>query len=89
MYTKKQNFFKTSIVISVSFILGITSTVLAAVVYDVNIQNRANKIFDIIKSNASTMSSPDRISYYNLVRMNITSLTNVLIVVDGKIATEL
>jgi hypothetical protein len=65
------------------------STVLAAAVYDASVQSRANTIFDVIKNNASTMNQSDSTAYYNLVRLNIKSLVEVLTAVDGKILTEI
>lgn len=65
------------------------TTVLATGVYDTNVQSRANAMVDTIKSNASTMDPLDVSSYYSLVRMNISSLMQVLTVVDGKVAIEL
>lgn len=65
------------------------TTVLAAAVYDANIQSRANKIFDTIRSNASIMDPLDIPAYYSLVRMNVASLMQVLTLVDDKIDIEL
>lgn len=89
MYTKKQHIARKTIIILITFVWGVITTVLATGVYDTNVQSRANAMVDTIKSNASTMDPLDVSSYYSLVRMNISSLMQVLTVVDGKVAIEL
>ncbi|MBX9808908.1 hypothetical protein K2X92_00780 [Candidatus Gracilibacteria bacterium] len=89
MYSKKQHIARKTIITCLAFAGGMISTVLAAAVYDANVQSRANTIFDVIKKNASTMDQSDSTAYYNLVRLNIKSLVEVLTAVDGKILTEL
>lgn len=78
-----------TIITLITFVWGMITTVLAAAVYDANIQSRANKIFDTIRSNASIMDPLDIPAYYSLVRMNVASLMQVLTLVDDKIDIEL
>ena len=89
MHTKKQHIVRKTIIVSVSFLLGIVSTVIAAATYDANIQTRATKMFNTIKSNASTLATADQQAYYTLVRLNIQSLIQVLTSVDSSLMLEL
>lgn len=89
MHTKKQHIVRKTIIISVSFILGIVSTVIAAATYDANIQTRATKIFDAIENNAKNFTEIDKKAYYTLVRLNIQSLIQVLGIVDKTLMIEL
>lgn len=89
MYTKKQHIIRKSLIIGSSFLLGIATTAIAAAVYDANIQSRADAMFATIESNAHTISASDRPAYYSLVRMNISSLIQVLTLVDDKVSTKL
>jgi len=89
MHTKKQHIVRKTIIVSVSFILGIVSTVIAAATYDANIQTRATKMFNTIKSNASTLATADQQAYYTLVRLNIESLIQVLMSVNSSLDIEL
>ncbi len=89
MHTKKQHIVRKTIIVSVSFLLGIVSTVIAAATYDANIQTRATKMFNTIKSNASTLATADQQAYYTLVRLNIQSLIQVLTSVDSSLMVEL
>jgi len=89
MYTKKQHIVRKTIIVSVSFLLGIVSTVIAAATYDANIQTRATKMFNTIKSNASTLATADQQAYYTLVHLNIQSLIQVLTSVDSSLMLEL
>ncbi len=88
-YTRKQQFLRKGFIFFLSFTCGIISTVVAAAVYDANVQSRANTIFNSIQSIAGTLDESDVPSYYNLVRMNIASLIQVLTLVDTKVALEL
>ena len=65
MHTKKQHIVRKTIIVSVSFLLGIVSTVIAAATYDANIQTRATKMFNTIKSNANTLATADQQAYYS------------------------
>ena len=89
MHTKKQHIVRKTIIVSVSFLLGIVSTVIAAATYDANIQTRATKMFNTIKSNASTLATADQQAYYTLVHLNIQSLIQVLTSVDSSLMVEL
>jgi len=88
-YTRKQQFLRKGFIFILSFTCGIATTVLAAAVYDATVQSRANTIFNSIQSVAGTLDESDVPSYYNLVRMNISSLIQVLRLVDVKVAAEL
>ena len=89
MHTKKQHIVRKTIIVSVSFILGIVSTVIAAATYDANIQTRATKMFNTIKSNASNLAEADQKAYFTLVHLNIQSLMQVLTSVDASLDIEL
>ncbi|MBX9808907.1 hypothetical protein K2X92_00775 [Candidatus Gracilibacteria bacterium] len=88
MYQAK-HIIRKSVIVGLSFAVGVVSTVFAAATYDISVQTRANTIFDVIKKNASTMDQSDSIAYYNLVRLNIKSLVEVFSVVDASIVGEL
>lgn len=83
MYTKKQHIISKSLIIIASFVLGVTTTAIAASVYDASIQSRADAMIATIKSNASTLNPADAPAYYSLVRANIQSLISVLKTVDN------
>jgi hypothetical protein len=88
-YSKKQHITRKAIIICLAFAWWMISTVLAAAVYDANIQSRATAILATIDSNASAMDPMDVVSYYTLVHMNIESLMQVLSVVDSSLTEKL
>ena len=71
------------------FLSGVVTTVIATTTIDSNTETRANTIWSAIQSNASNMNTSDVISYYQLVRLNIKTLIEVLSIVDKKIIQEL
>lgn len=88
MYTKKYHSVKLFLFGIILFASGVLTTVIATTLVDANIEARANTIWNVIKSNASKMEASDVISYYQLVRLNISSLSQVLDSVDAKIVQE-
>jgi hypothetical protein len=88
MATKKFHSIRLFIFGIILFVSGVLTTVIATTLVDANIETRANTIWNVIKSNASKMEASDVISYYQLVRLNISSLSQVLDSVDAKIVQE-
>ena len=65
------------------------TTVIATTMIDSSTESRANAIWNSIQSNANKMQTSDVVAYYQLVRLNIKSLTQVLGIVDAKLLQEI
>ncbi len=89
MFTRKQHIVRKTLIVATSFLMGATLTLFAASVYDASVQTRATKIFESIKTNASSMNQADSMAYYSLVRMNIKSLIEVLTLVETNLSGEI
>jgi hypothetical protein len=86
MFTRKQHIVRKTLIVATSFLMGATLTLFAASVYDASVQTRATKIFESIKTNASSMNQADSMAYYSLVRMNIKTLIEVLTLVETNLS---
>lgn len=72
--------------ISILLILGIG--IISGVFANGNVESRVNSIVSVIQSNTTSMSPSDKVSYYQLVRLNIKSLLEVLEEVDQLLSWE-